>query len=251
MTLTKSMTVVIPVFNSEETLEELYSRLSLVLTQCTENYTIIFVDDGSTDHSYCKMCALNALDNRVKAIKLKKNFGQQNAIMCGLHYAQGDYTVIMDDDLQNPPEEIKKLLSKIEEGNDLVYGITEQKLKIMTTFDRFLGTIMRDLLFRVLFKIPKAMKVSSFRILRKGLVEKIIQDKTTFVYISAIIFYKKYKVKVENVPVAHAQSFNGHSRYTFIKLITLYLNIFLNYSSFFSRFADRSHPQFEIFDSQM
>lgn len=251
MQLTKSITVVIPVFNSEQTLEMLYNRLAPVLQKWTEHYDIILVDDGSLDQSYAKMCSLKARDNKVKAIRLKKNYGQQNAIICGMNFAEGYYTVIMDDDLQNPPEEIPKLLSKIEEGYDIVYGIPEQKLKKVASFDRFLGTKMRDLLFRIVFKLPKRIKVSSFRVLRKSLVEKVIQDKTSFVYISAIIFSTRPKIKVENVLVSHAQRTKGNSGYTLLKLLKLYVSIFLNYSSFYSRFADRSKPQFEIAESKI
>jgi len=244
----KSIAVVIPVYNSEKTLEELYRRLSTVLIQLTKHYTIIMVDDGSTDGSYAKMCTLHSEDQRVKAIKLKKNYGQQNAIMCGLHYTESDFVVIMDDDIQNPPEEIEKLLAKIEVGYDVVYGIPDQKHDAP---ERLLGTVMRDILFRVLFKMPKNIKVSSFRILRKRLVDRIIQSNTSFVYISAIIFHGEYEVKVANVRVAHTQKPYGHSRYTLRKLVILYLRIFMTYNVLFSRFADRSQPQFEIADSRI
>ncbi|MFA6808074.1 MAG: glycosyltransferase, partial [Eubacteriales bacterium] len=209
----------------------------------TKKHEIILVDDGSTDNSYAKMCTLHSFDSRVKIIRLKKNYGQQNAIMCGLHYALGDFIVIMDDDIQNPPEEIENLFLKIIEGYDLVYGIPDRKYY---NFYRFLGSQMRDFLFNIMLNKPKSIKVSSFRIMSRNLAQEIIKDKTSFVYISAITFKKK--VKVANISVAHAKREYGGSNYSFVKLIKLFLNIFVNYSPLLSGFADKLHPQFEIAD---
>lgn len=240
------ITVVIPVFNSEISLEKLYQRLCPVLESISKDYSIILVDDSSTDNSYNKICELHALDPRVKAIQLRQNYGQQNALMCGLHFAQGNYIITMDDDIQNPPEEIEKLMSKIIKGYDVVYGIPRQKLHSKY---RLLGAVMRDLLFNTLFRIPKNIKVSSFRVLRKDLVESIIQDKTSFVYISAVIF--KNKVKVANVQVEHSRREFGLSNYSLSKLAKLFLKICINYGPCFSRFADKSKPQFEIDDLKL
>ncbi len=186
------------------------------------------VDDGSTDDSFSKMCELCDKDPSVKAIKLKKNYGQQNAIMCGLHYAAGDYTVIMDDDLQNPPEEIEKLWIKILEGYDVVYGIPNQKLK---GFYRFLGALMRDGLFDIFFPKPHGIKVSSFRIMRRKLVEEITKNKTSFVYISAITFQNR--VKAANVNVNHAEREYGRSNYSLLKLCKALLEYLLELLSGF------------------
>lgn len=236
-----SITAVIPVFNSEESLPTLYSRVSATLKKFTDDYSIILVDDNSRDSSYQKICELHELDCRVKAIRLKRNYGQQNAIMCGLNYSISDYTVILDDDLQNPPEEIGKLICKILEGYEIVYGIPSFKSGPKS---RILGTILRDMLFKILFDMPKGLKVSSFRILHRDLVQKIRQDKTSFVYISAIIF--KNKVKAANIPVRYGAREFGRSNYNLGKLARLYLKIIWNYSSLFSGWADRSRPQYEI-----
>lgn len=236
-----SISVVIPVFNSAATLEKLYHRLCCTLDGLTGDYELIFVDDGSRDSSFAGMSALQRVDPRVKAIRLKKNYGQQNAIMCGLHYAKGDYTVIMDDDLENPPEEIAKLLLKILEGYEVVYGIPDRKF--LHPY-RCWGAVMRDLLFDLMFRKPREIKVTSFRIMDRRLVERIIQDKTSFVYISAITF--REKVRAANVKVKHARRECGGSNYSWARLAKLFANIFLNYSPLFSRWADTSRPQFEL-----
>ena len=106
----KTVSVVIPVFNSEKTLVELTERIKNELIKISSDYEIILVDDCSLDKSWQVLQQLHAEDSRIKIIHLQKNFGQHNATLCGLNYAKGDYIITMDDDLQHPPEEIHKLV---------------------------------------------------------------------------------------------------------------------------------------------
>lgn len=237
------ISVVVPVYNSRDNLEMLYYRLKETLGALIMDFEIILVDDCSEDDSFSKMTELHIQDPRVKIIQLKRNYGQQNALMCGLHYVTGEYTVIMDDDLQNPPEEIAKLWLKILEGYDVVYGLSELSIKKNQGY-RYWGGVLRDLLFDLMINKPSQIKVSSFRILKRDIVEKIIKDRTTFVYISAITF--KHRVKAANIEVAYQKREFGHSNYSMLKLSRLYLSILLNYGPGFSRFARTSRPQFEI-----
>jgi len=123
------ISVVIPVYNSKPTLEVLCHRLKDTFKALLLDFEIILVDDCSTDDSFSKMIELYSQEPRVKIIQLKRNYGQQNALICGLHYVTGEYAVIMDDDLQNPPEEISKLRNKILEGYDVVYGLPAPEIK--------------------------------------------------------------------------------------------------------------------------
>ena len=236
------ISIVVPVYNSRGTLEILYNRLRKTLETLLLDFEIILVDDGSRDDSFSKMMELHDNDQRVKLIQLKRNYGQQNALMCGLRYVTGDYTVILDDDLQNPPEEIVKLWLKILEGYEVVYGLPTEAKKIQGY--RYWGGVLRDLLFDLMINKPSKIKVSSFRILKKDLVQKIIKDQTSFVYISAITF--KHRVKAANIEVAYDKRGFGQSNYSMLKLSRLYLKILLNYGSGFSRFARTSEPQYEI-----
>lgn len=237
------ISVVIPVFNSAEILQDLYDRLENVLLGINDSYEIILVDDGSSDKSFEVMKSLNQRDPRVKAIRLSRNFGQQNAIMCGFHHAQGKYTVTMDDDLQNPPEEIVRLLIKIDEGYDVVYGIPTQKSH---SFLRNLGSKMTDRLFNIICKKPKHVRVSSFRIMKRDIIDRIIMDKTSFVYISAMLF--KSHAKIGDVFVKHDNRSQGESNYNFYKLVRLFVKLYLYYSpSSFWR-GRSSLPQFIIKD---
>ena len=104
--------IVIPVFNSEKTLPDLYKRLTEQFGRISENYEIIFVDDCSTDGSWNVLQGLHMNDYRVKIIHFIRNFGQHNATLCGFNYSRGDFLITLDDDLQHPPEEIPQLNRK-------------------------------------------------------------------------------------------------------------------------------------------
>lgn len=241
-----SISVVIPVYNSEGTLDQLYVRLTAALEALCSDFEIILIDDGSRDESYVNMCRLHEVDKRVKAIKLQRNFGQQNAIMCGLQHAGGDLAITMDDDLQHPPEEIVKLIKKLDEGYDVVYGIPIRK---MHSLHRNLGALVRDLVFNRISGKPASIKIGSFRVMKKSLVRKIVRDKTPFVYLSAMIF--RITANVGNVEVRHEARGNGGSNYSLTSMAKVLARLFFYYSGFTSRFADRSRPQFLIEDARV
>ena len=122
MSKAESISIVVPVFNEEDSLKALYERLSSVLDAMGMPWEVILVDDGSRDGSTAIMRELNALDSRVHAIFLSRNFGHETASTAGLEAASGDWIVLMDADLQDPPECIPVLLAKCREGFDMVYA---------------------------------------------------------------------------------------------------------------------------------
>jgi polyisoprenyl-phosphate glycosyltransferase len=235
------ISVVIPVFNSYHILDSLYTHLTHVLVDNNWAYEIVLIDDGSTDGSFERMKELHTQDTRVKVIELIRNFGQQNAIMCGLHHTKGEYIITMDDDLQNPPDEIEKLMQKILSGYDVVYGIPEDKKH---PFMRKIGTKMTDWLFNIICNKPRDIKVSSFRVMTRHTVEKVIQDRTSFVYLSAILF--KNQVKFGNVTVRHDKRSSGSSNYSIYRLIRLFVNLYIYYSPLSYKKVKSSSPQFII-----
>lgn len=220
-----SISIVVPVYNSSSSIEELYSRLLVQLRVLCKSYEIIFVDDCSKDNSFELMKEIYEKDNKVKIIKLKNNYGQQNSIMCGLNYVSCDYVITIDDDLQHPPEEIPKLLNKIMEGYDAVFGAP---IKKEHSVFRNLGSKMTDLLFNFLFSKPKDIKVTSFRVIKKYIVDKMIKDKSTFVYISALML--RNTKNVARVYVKHNHRKYGCSNYNLWKLLKLYINVCIYYS---------------------
>ena len=118
----KEFSVVVPVYNSAESLHELYKRLQSVFFKMGKGFEIIFVNDCSKDNSLRILREIKKQNENVKVIDLYRNFGQQNALMCGFTFCQGQYIVTIDDDLQNPPEEIPKLFEKLTEGYDAIFG---------------------------------------------------------------------------------------------------------------------------------
>lgn len=237
----ESISVVIPVFNSENSLEELYDKLIYELEMLCSDFEIILVDDGSYDNSLDCMKALHLSDSRVKVIQLDGNFGQQNALMCGFHYADKDFIITMDDDLQNPPKEIEKLIRKLSEGYDVVYGIP---LKKRHSLYRKLGTQMTDIFFNLVCGKPVNVRISSFRGLRKEIAIKILEDKRSFIYISATTF--KNTRNVISIDVTHNYRKYGKSNYNIIKLLCLYRKLFIYYSPFISSSIKPKGPQFIV-----
>ena len=148
-----TLSVVIPVYQSATTLPNLMNRLSEVLERHQISHEFIFVEDGSPDNSWAVLQELHeANPKNMTLIQLMRNFGQHNALMCGFRYARGQFVLTMDDDLQNPPEEIPKLLDAIRDGSyDVVYGASRQRKEhlyrragsyLVRRFCRFLLSLM-------------------------------------------------------------------------------------------------------------
>ncbi|MFT5914894.1 MAG: glycosyltransferase involved in cell wall biosynthesis, partial [Bacteroidia bacterium] len=141
------LSIVIPIYNEEENIPTLYARLISASPLWEEEFEVIFVDDGSFDSSFEMLHALAQKDSRIKIIKLSRNFGHQPAISAGIQKAKGDAVIIMDGDLQDPPEELPRFLEKWREGYHVVYAIrTKRKENIFkrfaySSFYRFLGII--------------------------------------------------------------------------------------------------------------
>lgn len=221
--IASSICVVVPVYNSEDTIYELVRRLNIVLEVFIE-YKIVLVDDSSTDNSFGKIKEICKEYNNIIGITLYKNYGQQSAIMCGLQYSDCDFTVIIDDDLEQNPDDIIRLYKEIQNGYDVVYGIIKGDTRKTS---RNIGSLMRDWLFIILTDIPKGIRVSSLRIIRQEIVRKIINYDTQFVYISLEIL--KHTNKIANINIKKHN--DSKSNYNLTKLIKLYAKMIVNYSS--------------------
>lgn len=241
-----SISAVIPVYNSERGLKELYERLTLSLSSLCADYEIILVDDGSSDRSYEEMCVLHDRDGRVKAIRLDGNFGQQNALMCGLCYSKGDFVVTLDDDLQNPPEEAGKLIERLLEGYDAVFGIPYEKNHPLY---RNFGTWLIDRLLNVVCSKPRNVGVSSYRAIKRSLVQQIIMDIPHFTYISAMILKKT--ANVASVPVRHDRRVYGKSNYNILKLAKLFMGLLAGYSPLRLKTSDTASSGYIVKDVRM
>mgnify|MGYP000377360721 CR=1 FL=1 len=219
------ISVVIPVYNSAQYLPTLVYRLMSVLETDTPRFEIIFVDDGSTDGSWDVLSELWArFPSHVMAIQLMRNYGQHNALMCGFRQAQGQYIVTMDDDLQNPPEEIPKLLSTIRKsGADLVYGIYKQKKHAAW---RNVGSVLVRGFYKLVLKVSH--EPTSFRIIKSKLLKSILSYNKNFTYVDGLLTWNTQRIGATEVE--HHARLNGKSGYSISRLVVLSLNLFTNFS---------------------
>ncbi len=219
------LSVVIPVYRSAGTLEELLTRLHAAVGGLVPRYEIILVDDGSPDDSWKVLQGLGAhLLTNVIAVQLMRNFGQHNALMCGFKHAQGEVVITIDDDLQNPPEEIPVLYRALVESEaDLVYGryVTKNHAKI-----RNLGSSMVNAFYKRVFHTN--VTVTSFRAMRRALVEGILAYDLNYTFIDGLAAWNTTRITA--VDVRHEPRREGRSGYTPWRLVLLALNLFTNFS---------------------
>lgn len=219
------LSVIIPVYNSQQTIALLVARLQQALSSI--DYEIVMINDGSFDNSenICKDLA-KTYDN-VYFISLRKNFGEFNAVMCGLNWAKGEYCVMIDDDFQNPPEEILKLVEEAETGNfDVVYTYYAKKEH---AHYRNVGSRLVNWITSYLLGKPGDLYLSSFKLIRQEVVQEIIKYQGPYPYIDGLIF--RITKNIGTVQVTHLKREEGLSNYTWRKLISLFLNILFCYSS--------------------
>lgn len=233
------LSIIIPVYNSEKTIKNVIEELMNFLENLIE-YEIILIDDFSLDDSYqvLKECAKK--NNKIKIIKLNKNHGQQNALFAGLNFVTGDYVLTMDDDLQHDIKYFNKMVEKLNQGYDVVYGIDDENNVINY---KTIGARIRDLFFRITF--PKAEKnlVSSFRIFRSELIPDILKNKFNFVYLSGILL--RLSNKITYITVRNRESKN-QSNYNFLKLVKLFIKLSFYYSNLIPDWLKPKGEQYKI-----
>jgi len=207
------LSVVIPLYNEEKSLEELYNRIILSLQPLSDSFELIFVDDGSTDNSFSVLRELYKRDNQVKAICFRKNFGKAAALSAGFKEAQGEIIVTLDADLQDLPEEIPALIKKMDEGYDLVSGWKFKRK------DPFLKKISSRL-FNSVTSFYTGVKIHDFncglKCYRREVIDEIELYGELHRYIPAIANWKGFKVgeeKVNHKPRVHGKSKYGSERY--------------------------------------
>lgn len=219
------ISIVIPVYNGARTVGRLVDDLIKKLRY--SDIEIVLVNDGSPDNSdsVCRD-VLARHKGKITYIVLARNFGEHNAVLAGLNHVHGDYTIIIDDDFQNPPEEIEKLVQKAVEGcYDVVYSYYERKRH---SFVRNLGSRFNDFVASYLLDKPKGLYLSSFKCLNRFIVREIIKYKGPYPYIDGIIL--RSTQRIGRVLVRHDYRQDGSSGYTFRKLVRLWTNMFVNFS---------------------
>ncbi len=219
--------IVIPVFNSQDTLPELLERLSLALNDMKQSAEVICVDDGSSDASWDILLDLKReYPKLLKIAKLQKNCGQHNAILCGFSLALGEVVVTMDDDLQNPPEEIHKLIDAIDKGFDLAIGSYE--LKQHGSLRNVSGGLI-DRVIRSIFSLPNDFQLTSFRAVRRHVILNVCEMGGVYPYVTTMLL--SHTSRFTNVPVRHDARKRGVSNYDFRASAQLAGNLILSYST--------------------
>ena len=220
------LSIIIPVYNSEQTIELVVEDIINHLENKIA-YEIILIDDFSLDNSYLILEKLGKTHKNLKIVKLEKNYGQQNAIFAGLNFVTGKYVLTMDDDLQHNIEYYKEMMDQINKGYDLVYGIDTKNNGINY---KTLGAKLRDFFFKLAFPKAENNNVSSFRIFKSDLLGDILKTNYHFIYLSGILLRLTPKITYINV---HNRKSNNQSNYSFFKLFKLFLKLVFYYSRVF------------------
>lgn len=223
----QTVSIVIPVYNEAANLPILWRRLEPVLASGAYAYEIIFIDDGSSDSSLELLRDLAARDARVHIVELARNFGQHSALLAGFRNCHGDIVVTLDADLQNPPEEIPRLLAAIEDGNDVVGGWREDR---HDSSYRRMASRLHNHLTSAIVGVPMHDYGCMLRAYRRHIIDTVVacDEKAAFVPALANSFAKR----VAEIPVAHADRVHGESKYSLFKLVHLSINLITGFSNF-------------------
>ena len=221
----KRLSIVIPVYNAASTIESLCKTL-IDLYGKQYALEIVLVNDYSRDSSHAICLRLHRENPElITYIRFARNFGEHSALMAGLNHVTGEYCVTMDDDFQNPPEEVGRLVAEMEKGYDVVY--TYYPVKQDSRF-RNLGSRLNDWMATLVLQKPADLYLSSFKIINRFLVSEIIKYSGPDPYLDAIIL--RSTANIGKVEVRHDKRQHGRSGYTLGKLISLWGNMIVSYS---------------------
>jgi dolichol-phosphate mannosyltransferase len=219
------ISVIIPVYKAEKCLQFLYSRLKNSLEIITPDFEIILVEDCGGDHSWNIICDLAKMDPRVKGIQFSRNFGQHYGITAGLDHCNGDWIVVMDCDLQDPPEEIPRLYAKAQEGYDVVLARRGKRkdppIKLLTS-----GLFYK--VFNYLTELQYDGQVGNFRIMSRLVAENFCLMREQLRFFGGLIDWMGFPTA--SIDICHEKRFNGESTYTFAKLWKLASDTIIAYS---------------------
>jgi len=223
---TEKISVVIPVYNEEKVLERLFERLVPVMEGMNRDYEIVLVDDGSTDDSLDIL--IRHAGEKIRVVELTRNYGQHAAVFAGFESSDGDIVVTLDADLQNPPEEIPRLVQVMEEGNYEVVG-TVRKARKDSIFRKIPSRIVNAMTKRI-----TGVHLNDWgcmlRAYRRHVVEYMVNSREHSTFIPALA--TSFAKDVTEIDVTHEERFAGESKYSLTKLITLHFDLITSFSDF-------------------
>jgi undecaprenyl-phosphate 4-deoxy-4-formamido-L-arabinose transferase len=219
------VSAVVPVYRSEAILRSLCNRLLRVLQGCTAGFEIVLVEDCGGDNSWSVITDLVREDKRIRGIRMSRNYGQHNALLCGIRSAVHPVVVTLDDDLQNPPEEIPKLLAVLREGYDVAYGTPNAEQHRLL---RNVASQITKLVLQGVMGAENARMVSAFRAFRTNIREAFSNYAGSFASIDILLTWGTTRFKA--IGVQHDPRASGRSHYTLVKLLTHAMNLMTGFS---------------------
>lgn len=223
------LSVVVPLYRSAETIGPLLDRLVEVLTPAFPNLEVVLVNDGSPDGGATHAAALALVERYprvVRYFRLARNFGEHNAVMCGLRQTRGDLAAIIDDDFQNPPREILVLIAELDRGgHDVVYS--RYAVKRHHWF-RNLGSRFANRVASHLLGKPRDLYLSSFKVINRFLIDQVVAYEGPFPYLDGLVL--RSTQAIGTALVDHKERAAGRSNYTLVRLFRLWLNMFTGFS---------------------
>ena len=239
----EGVSIIVPVYQSEKSLPELVSRLIQVLPGIWDSYEILLINDGSTDNSWAVICELaKQYSHAVKGICLIRNFGQHNAILCGLRQARYSVAVTVDDDLQNPPEEIPKLVAELKQGHDVIYGYPKEAKH---SISRNIASHVTKFVLQSAMGSANARNISAFRVFRTELRDAFDHYGSAHVNLDVMLTWATNRFAT--IPVEHHSREYGQTTYTFRKLLRHALNMVTGFSTLPLRLASLVGFLFTLF----
>jgi undecaprenyl-phosphate 4-deoxy-4-formamido-L-arabinose transferase len=220
------VSVIIPVYNSAEILPALLQRLESVLRRHAGRHEVLLVNDGSRDQSWDVIERLSQSSSSTVGLNLLRNYGQHNALLCGIRAARYDCIVTLDDDLQHPPEEIPRLLEHLAQGYDVVYGAPRVERHGLW---RDLASRVTKLALQSAMGVETARRVSAFRAFRSHLRDAFAHYQGSFVSIDVLLTWGTTRFTA--IPVRHDPRQSGVSNYTLRKLLVHALNMMTGFST--------------------
>ena len=213
--IVRSLSVVVPVHNGAPSLPELLRRLNDALPRVSAEFEVLLVDDGSRDDSVSVATRLRAQYPFVRLLRLLRNYGQHNALLCGIRHARHDVVVTMDDDLQHPPERIASLIVRLNEGADLVYGFPEREPHGLW---RNIASPLTKIMIRHVLGVDSVTKVSGFRAFRRTIAAALDDFKGPFVNLDVMFTWGTTRIDAVVMPL-EARA-HGASNYSVWKLVS-------------------------------
>ncbi len=242
MSKMERLSIVIPVYRAGATLVDLYQTIVNEVGSETQDFELILVEDCGGDDSWTVIHELVEKDSRIRGIRLSRNYGQHNALLCGIRAARGDVIVTMDDDLQHPPKELSKLLAKLSDGYDVVYGTPEKEPHGLF---RGLASKVTKWVLQNAMGAETASNVSAFRAFRSKLRDAFIDYRSLNVNIDVMLTWAT--TNFASVVVCHDPRRAGESGYTVSKLIRHAINMMTGFSTLPLRIASVTGFIFALF----